>query len=295
VRAGNAASTQVQLDVFGELMDALYQAHRGDLTPRDSDWAFQRQLLQHLETLWQSPDEGIWEVRGPSQHFTFSKVMAWVALDRGIHMAELFGLAAPLDRWKAVRAAIHRDVCARGFDTRLGSFVQAYDSTELDASLVLLPTIGFLPISDTRIQGTITAIESNLLVDGFVKRYDTQTSDDGLPAGEGAFLACSCWLADAYVLLGRLADARRIFDRVLAIRNDVGLLAEEYDPGARRMVGNFPQAFSHVALINTAHNLTHRRRSASRRRGGSGHRPCEVSLRDRPPHRRGRTIGFPHR
>jgi GH15 family glucan-1,4-alpha-glucosidase len=265
VRAGNAASTQVQLDVFGELMDALYQARRGGLTPRDSDWAFQRALLQHLETLWQSPDEGIWEVRGPSQHFTFSKVMAWVALDRGIRMAEHFGLAGPLDRWKAVRADIHRDVCARGFDPRLGSFVQAYGSNELDASLLLLPTIGFLPISDARIQGTIRAIESRLIVDGFVHRYDTRTSEDGLPAGEGAFLACSLWLADAYVLLGRLADARRIFDDVLAIRNDVGLLAEEYDSHSRRMVGNFPQAFSHVALINTAHNLTHATKPAEQR------------------------------
>ncbi len=265
VRAGNAASTQVQLDVFGELMDAFYQARRGGLAPRDSDWAFQRALLQHLESLWQSPDEGIWEVRGPSQHFTFSKVMAWVALDRGIHAAEHFGLEGPIDRWKAVRADIHREVCARGFDTRLGSFVQAYGSSELDASLLLLPTMGFLPISDPRIIGTIHAIESDLLVDGFVNRYDTRRSDDGLPAGEGAFLACSFWLADAYVLLGRIDDARQMFDRVLAIRNDVGLLAEEYDPRSRRMVGNFPQAFSHVALINTAHNLTHASKPAEQR------------------------------
>jgi GH15 family glucan-1,4-alpha-glucosidase len=191
--------------------------------------------------------------------------MAWVALDRGIRMAEHFGLAGPLDRWKAVRADVHRDVCARGFDPRLGSFVQAYGSNELDASLLLLPTIGFLPISDARIQGTIRAIESRLIVDGFVHRYDTRTSEDGLPAGEGAFLACSLWLADAYVLLGRLADARRIFDDVLAIRNDVGLLAEEYDSHSRRMVGNFPQAFSHVALINTAHNLTHATKPAEQR------------------------------
>ncbi len=256
VRAGNAASTQLQLDVFGELMDAIYQARRGGLTPRDSDWTFQRALLQHLEAVWQSPDEGIWEVRGPSQHFTFSKVMAWVALDRGIHTAEHFGLEGPIQRWKAVRADIHREVCARGFDRQRGSFVQAYGSAELDASLLLLPTMGFLPVTDPRILGTIEAIESHLLVDGFVRRYNTHTSDDGLPAGEGAFLACTFWLADVYVLLGRLTDARRIFDRVLAIRNDVGLLAEEYDIDARRMVGNFPQAFSHVALINTAHNLT---------------------------------------
>ena len=265
VRAGNAASTQVQLDVFGEVMDTFYQARRGGLIPRDSDWAFQRELLLHLETLWQFPDEGIWEVRGPSQHFTFSKVMAWVALDRGIHTAEDFGLDGPIERWKSVRAQIHREICARGFDQRLGSFVQAYGSTELDASLLLLPTMGFLPVSDARIRGTIQAIESHLLVDGFVHRYDTRTSEDGLPAGEGAFLACSFWLADAYVLLGRIADARRMFDRLLAVRNNIGLLAEEYDVRARRMVGNFPQAFSHVALINTAHNLTHATKPAEQR------------------------------
>jgi GH15 family glucan-1,4-alpha-glucosidase len=180
-------------------------------------------------------------------------------------MAEHFGLAGPLDRWRDVRAEIHRDVCDRGFDARVGSFVQAYGSSELDASLLLLPTIGFLPISDARIQGTIRAIESRLIVDGLVHRYDTRTSEDGLPAGEGAFLACSLWLADVYVLQGRLADARRIFDHVLAIRNDVGLLAEEYDSRLRRMVGNFPQAFSHVALINTAHNLTHAAKPAELR------------------------------
>jgi GH15 family glucan-1,4-alpha-glucosidase len=266
VRVGNAASTQLQLDVFGELMDTFYQARRGGLTPRDSDWAFQRTLLEHLETVWPSADEGIWEVRGPSQHFTFSKVMAWVALDRGIRTAELFGLDGPIDRWKAVRTAIHQEVCSRGFDAQLGSFVQAYDSRELDASLLLLPMMGFLPVSDWRIRGTIEAIESNLLVDGFVHRYNTHTSDDGLPGGEGAFLACSFWLADAYVLLGRIADARRIFDRILHIRNDVGLLAEEYDTSAGRMVGNFPQAFSHVALINTAYNLTRATKPADQRR-----------------------------
>jgi GH15 family glucan-1,4-alpha-glucosidase len=246
-------------------MDTFYQARRGGLQPRESDWAFQRELLNHLESLWQSPDEGIWEVRGPSQHFTFSKVMAWVALDRGIHSAEHFGLNGPIDRWRAVRADIHREVCACAFDARLGSFVQAYGSKELDASLLLLPTMGFLPVSDSRIRGTIRAIESQLLVDGFVHRYNTATSDDGLPAGEGAFLACSFWLADAYVLLGRIADARRLFERVVAVRNDVGLLAEEYDTCAKRMVGNFPQAFSHVALINTAHNLTHATKPAEQR------------------------------
>jgi GH15 family glucan-1,4-alpha-glucosidase len=265
VRVGNAASGQVQLDVYGELMDALYQSHRGGLTPREADWALQRTLLGHVEAVWTSPDEGIWETRGPSQHFTFSKVMAWVALDRGIRTAEAFRLEAPLDRWKQVRRAIHDEVCARGFDRRLGSFVQAFDGQELDASLLLLPSVGFLPPSDARIAGTIDAIERHLLADGLVLRYNTARSEDGLPPGEGAFLACSLWLADAYVLVGRVADARRMFENVLAIANDVGLLAEEYDPRLQRMVGNFPQAFSHVALINTAYNLAHAAKPAAQR------------------------------
>ncbi len=265
VRVGNVASRQLQLDVYGELMDALYQARRGGLTPRDSDWAFQRTLLEHVEEVWTNCDEGIWETRGPSQHFTFSKVMAWVALDRGIRTAEEFDLIGPLDRWKGVRRTIHQEVCARGFDRDLGSFVQAFGSTELDASLLLLPTTGFLPVTDARIKGTIAAIERHLLVDGFVLRYNSARAEDGLPPGEGAFLACTFWLADAYVLLGRMDDARRLFENVLAIANDVGLLAEEYDPRQRRMVGNFPQAFSHVALINTAYNLAHAAKPAAQR------------------------------
>ncbi len=265
VRIGNAASGQLQLDVYGELMDALYQSRRGGLTPRESDWGLQRKLLEHVERVWAMPDEGIWETRGPSQHFTFSKVMAWVALDRGIRTAETFGLDGPLDRWKDVCHAIHAEVCARGFDRDLGSFVQAYGSRELDASLLLLPTMGFLPATDPRIAGTVEAVERHLLVDGFVLRYNSASTEDGLPPGEGAFLACTFWLADAYVLLGRMEDARRLFDGVLAIANDVGLLAEEYDPRLRRMVGNFPQAFSHVALINTAHNLARAVKPATQR------------------------------
>ena len=265
VRVGNAASDQLQLDVYGEVMDALYQARRGGLTPRESDWSFQRTLLEHVETVWAQPDEGIWEVRGPSQHFTFSKVMAWLALDRGIHTAEEFQLEGPIDRWKQVRRAIHDEVCARGFDRTLGSFVQAYGSEELDASLLLLPSVGFLPATDPRITGTIAAIERDLLVEGFVLRYNSKRTEDGLPPGEGAFLACSFWLADAYVLVGRMADARRMFENVLAIANDVGLLAEEYDPRLGRMVGNFPQAFSHVALINTAFNLGRATKPAAQR------------------------------
>ena len=265
VRVGNAASGQLQLDVYGELMDALYQARRGGLTPRDSDWAFQRAILEHVEGVWFNRDEGIWETRGPSQHFTFSKVMAWVALDRGIRTAEEFGLGGPLARWKQVRHTIHQDVCASGFDRDLGSFVQAYGTKGLDASLLLLPTMGFLPASDARIRGTIEAIEKHLMVDGFVLRYNSARFEDGLPPGEGAFLACSFWLADAYVLLGRVEDARRMFDNVLSIANDVGLLAEEFDLRRGRMVGNFPQAFSHVGLINTAYNLAHAAKPAEQR------------------------------
>jgi GH15 family glucan-1,4-alpha-glucosidase len=256
VRVGNAAHGQLQLDVFGEVMDALHQARRGTLHPREADWAFQRAVIEHLERVWDQPDEGIWEVRGARRHFTYSKVMAWVAMDRGVRAAEAFGLDAPLSRWRALRQRIHADVCRDGFDRQLGSFVQSFGSKELDASLLLLPTVGFLPPTDPRITGTIEAVEHRLFVDGFLLRYDTATSDDGLPPGEGAFLACSFWLADAYILIGRVDDARQLFDRLLSLRNDVGLLAEEYDTRARRLVGNFPQAFSHIALINTAHNLT---------------------------------------
>ncbi|HET9371037.1 MAG TPA: glycoside hydrolase family 15 protein [Vicinamibacterales bacterium] len=265
VRIGNAAHRQLQLDVFGEVMDALHQARRGSLRPREADWAFQRAVLVHLETVWNRPDEGLWEVRGAPRHFTFSKVMAWVALDRGIRAVEAFDLQGPVARWQALRQRIHDEVCDRGFDRQLGSFVQSYGSKEMDASLLLLPTVGFLPATDPRIRATIAAVERRLFVDGFLLRYDTATSDDGLPPGEGAFLACSFWLADAYVLLGRMDDARRLFERLLSLRNDVGLLAEEYDTNAKRLVGNFPQAFSHVALVNTAHNLARASKPAEQR------------------------------
>jgi GH15 family glucan-1,4-alpha-glucosidase len=191
--------------------------------------------------------------------------MAWVALDRGIRAVERFGLDGPLERWRALRQAIHDEVCARAFDPRVGSFVQAYGSRELDASLLLIPTVGFLPATDARVRGTIDAVERQLVVDGFVQRYDTRTTNDGLPEGEGAFLACSFWLADAYALTGRTAEARRLFERLLDLRTDLGLLAEEYDPRARRLVGNFPQAFSHVALVNTAHNLARATKPAEQR------------------------------
>jgi GH15 family glucan-1,4-alpha-glucosidase len=265
VRIGNAAHGQLQLDVFGEVMDALHQARRGGLDSREEDFAFQGAVLDHLTSVWKEPDEGIWEVRGGAQQFTYSKVMAWVAFDRGIRLMEGSGDRQQIARWRGVRRAIHEEVCARGFDRELGSFVQAYGSKELDASLLLLPSVGFLPVTDPRVLGTVAAVERRLLVDGFLLRYDSSSGHDGLPAGEGAFLACSFWLADAYVLLGRMDDARRLFERLLALRNDVGLLAEEYDTKAHRLVGNFPQAFSHVALVNTAHNLGGVRHPAARR------------------------------
>ena len=255
VRIGNAAHGQLQLDVYGEVVDTLFQAKQGGLETRPPDWAFLRSFLEHLEEVWELPDEGIWEVRGESQHFTYSKIMAWVALDRGIRAIEVHKQEGPVARWREVRQRIHDEVCARGFNKTLGSFVQAYDTTNLDASLLLIPTTGFLPANDPRIRGTIEAVEKHLFVDGFVRRYDTQKTDDGLPPGEGVFLACSFWLVDALLLVGRADDARQLFERLLTLRNDVGLLSEEYDTGAKRLVGNFPQAFSHVALINSAHNL----------------------------------------
>jgi GH15 family glucan-1,4-alpha-glucosidase len=255
VRVGNAAHEQLQLDVYGEVMDAFHQAHAGGLDEFSTQWAFQRNVLEHLEAVWDQPDQGMWEFRTEPRLFTYSKVMAWVALDRGIRAIETFDVEGPIDRWKQLRQRIHDEVCDRGFDCGLGSFVQSYGSKALDASLLLIPTTGFLPATDPRVSGTIAAVERALLRDGFLLRYDPSQSGDGLPPGEGVFLACSFWLADAYVLAGRVKDARRLFERLLGLRNDVGLLAEQYDVHARRLVGNFPQAFSHVALINTAHNL----------------------------------------
>ena len=255
VRIGNAAHDQLQLDVYGEVADALHQAREGGLVAGPESWEVQRKLTEHLEQIWDRPDEGIWETRGGRRQFTHSKVMAWVAIDRAIRSAERFALEGPLDRWRALRADMHAAICARGFDRGRNSFVQHYGGRELDASLLLIPLVGFLPPTDPRVLGTLAAIERELLVDGFVQRYDTSEGADGLPPGEGAFLACSFWLADNYVLQGRHEEARALFARLLSLRNDVGLLAEEYDPRARRQVGNFPQAFSHIALINTALNL----------------------------------------
>jgi GH15 family glucan-1,4-alpha-glucosidase len=255
VRVGNAAAGQLQLDVYGELMDALYVGRRAGLAAEDASWALECALITHLEKIWKQPDDGIWEVRGSRKHFTHSKVMAWVAFDRAVRSAEEFDLQAPLDRWRRIRSAIHKDVCRRGFDSVQNSFVQSYGATALDASLLLIPMVGFLPPSDPRVRGTVAAVEQRLMRDGLVLRYHTETGADGLPPGEGVFLACSFWLVDNYVLQGRYDEARALFERLLSLRNDVGLLAEEYDTSAKRQLGNFPQAFSHLALINTARNL----------------------------------------
>jgi GH15 family glucan-1,4-alpha-glucosidase len=256
VRIGNAAYRQMQLDVYGEVMDALYLARRTGLKQSENAWRVQRALMQYLETAWELPDEGIWEVRGPRRHFTHSKVMAWVAMDRAVKMVEQFGLEGPIETWHRLRKAIHEQICREGFDPRLGAFVQYYGSKDPDASLLMLPLVGFLPATDPRILGTVDLIRRQLVRDGFVARYPTKQAVDGLPPGEGAFLICTFWLADNLALQGRQAEAREIFERLLALRNDVGLLSEQYDPQAQRLVGNFPQAFSHVGLINTASNLT---------------------------------------
>jgi GH15 family glucan-1,4-alpha-glucosidase len=255
VRIGNAAAGQVQLDVYGEVLDTLYVARKAGLAADAASWALECALIAHLETIWDQPDDGIWEVRGGRKHFTHSKVMAWVAFDRMVRSAEEFGLDGPVTHWRNIRDRIHRQVCERGFDPAQNSFVQSYGVKALDASLLLLPIVGFLPPSDPRIRGTLAAIERDLMRDGFVLRYKTTEGTDGLPPGEGVFLACSFWLTDNYILQERLDDARDLFERLLSLRNDVGLLAEEYDPSTKRQLGNVPQAFSHLALINTAHNL----------------------------------------
>jgi len=255
VRIGNSAARQQQLDVLGEVMDSLHQSRRL-LDPDERVWALQRGLLEFLEARWERPDHGIWEVRGPRLHFTHSKVMAWVAVDRAVRDVERFGLEGPVERWRSLRRAIHDDVCRHAWDPGKNSLTQAYGSPALDAALLLVPLVGFLPICDARVRGTVAAIERELLEDGLVRRYDTATAVDGLPAGEGLFLACSFWLADVWALQGRRDEAVALFERLLSLANDVGLLSEEYDPSARRLVGNFPQAFSHVALLNTARNLT---------------------------------------
>ncbi len=256
VRIGNAAHTQLQLDVFGEIMDVHHQARRCGLSTNESGWDAQIAFLSHLDKVWKEPDQGIWEMRGPPQHFTYSKVMAWVAYDRAIKSAEAFGLPGPVDAWHKLRDIICDDVCEHAYDKELGTFTQAYGLKQLDANLLLLPCVGFLPVSDPRIARTIAAVERGLLSDGFVMRYSTHDVKDALPPGEGAFLACSFWLVDVYLLQHRYDEAETLFRRLVGLRNDVGLLSEEYDPQDKRLIGNFPQAFSHLALINSAYNLT---------------------------------------
>ncbi|HWC05076.1 MAG TPA: glycoside hydrolase family 15 protein [Methylomirabilota bacterium] len=266
VRVGNAASTQFQLDVYGEVADSLHCARRIGLEPDENAWRVERAMVAYLESVWQQPDEGIWEVRGPRRAFTHSRVMAWVAVDRAVKAVERFGLEGPVDRWRRLRDVIHEDVCRQGYDADLGAFVQSYGSKLLDASLLMIPLVGFLPATDPRMLGTVRAIQQHLVADGFVARYQTLPHVDGLPPGEGAFLPCTFWLADNLVLQGRVSEARELFERLLSLRNDVGLLSEEYDPVSRRLLGNFPQAFSHMGLINTAWNLT-------RHGGPAEHRP----------------------
>ncbi len=269
VRIGNAAASQLQLDVFGEVADAMFQARLQGMPPNARSRAIGAVLMEYLEGNWDQPDEGIWEVRGPRQQFTHSKVMAWVAFDRAVKAVQQLGAEGPMDRWIVLRDHIHADICSKAFDPELNSFVQAYGSNTLDASLLLMPLVGFLPVDDPRVAGTLAAIERRLVFDGLVFRYDTGQTEDGLPPGEGAFVACSLWYADNLILAGRRAEALAMFERVLALRNDVGLLAEEYDPRTKRQMGNFPQAFSHVALVNTALNLTRSEGPAEERSGES--------------------------
>ncbi len=274
VRVGNAAAQQTQFDVYGEVIDTLCLARSAGLDPDANAWRLERALVDFVAANWEKPDNGIWEVRGEQRHFTHSKVMTWVAVDRAIKDAERHGLSAPLARWRKLRAKMHAQICRRGFDPRRRTFVQYYGATEVDASLLLIPLVGFLPPGDARVRGTLAAVQRDLTVDGLVARYRSAPALDGLPGGEGLFLPCSFWLVDNLALAGRRAVAEAMFERLLSLRNDVGLLAEEYDPRAGRQLGNFPQALTHVAVINTARNL-------SRAGGPSQHRSRRA--KGRPP------------
>jgi len=270
VRVGNAAADQLQIDVFGEITDTLHHGRHGKLAADADGWALQRSLLEHLETIWEEADHGIWEVRGDRKHFTHSKVMAWVAFDRAVKTIEQFQTEGPIERWRALRAKIHEEVCRYGFNPEIGSFVQAYGSRHLDASALLISLVGFLPPDDSRVRSTVQLIQQRLSFDGLIMRYDPDTKLDTLPPGEGVFLPCSFWLCDNLSLLGHGEEAQALFERLLSLRNDVGLLSEEYDPRSKRLVGNFPQALSHIALVNTAYQLLalqgHSRHQAKSRR-----------------------------
>jgi GH15 family glucan-1,4-alpha-glucosidase len=264
VRVGNAAHTQLQLDVYGELIDAFHQSRMAELKLDDGTWELECAMIDHLAEVWDRPDHGIWERRGNGRHYVLSKVMAWVAFDRGIKSAERFGFKAPIERWRSMRDAIHRDVCEKGFDAAQNTFVVSYGSQLLDASILLLPSVGFLPASDPRVRGTLAAIEREMMRDGFVLRHDPREISEERQPIEGAFLACTLWLADAFVLAGEIDKAQALFDRVVTVANDLGLLAEEFDSGAGRQTGNFPQALTHIALINTAHNLSDAKRTSEK-------------------------------
>jgi len=259
VRTGNAAVNQLQLDIYGEVMDAMHLALQSGVEPDPAAWQLQISLIDFLERLWHEPDEGIWEVRGPRRHFTHSKVMAWVAFDRAIATATQYELPGHVDKWCAIANEIRDEVCEKGYDAKRETFTQYYGASHVDAALLMLPLVGFLPADDPRIRGTVAAIEEDLLEGGFLRRYPADgrlEKVDGLPPGEGIFLPCTFWLADNYALQGRQDEARKIFTRLLALRNDLGLLSEEYDPDSQRLLGNFPQAFTHVSLVNTARNLS---------------------------------------
>ncbi len=273
VRIGNAAAEQLQLDIYGEVMDAFFHALAGVKAPRRVDLHLGQLLVEHLLTIWQQPDQGIWETRSGAQHFTYSKMMVWVALDRAIAVAEHTGYEAPLDRWRAARQQVHEEVCARGFNVKLNAFTQVYDGEQLDSSLLLMPQVGFLPASDPRVKSTVEAIEAKLMRNGLLLRYDTGQSADGLPEGEGAFLACSFWLVSCLKMIGREADARRLLDHLLSLRNDLGLFSEEYDTERNRQVGNFPQAFSHIAMVNAIFDLEATERATRARHHRQGQMP----------------------
>jgi GH15 family glucan-1,4-alpha-glucosidase len=265
VRIGNGAADQLQLDIYGEVMDAFWHALDRLGKERELNFGMLNHLILHLEKVWQEPDQSIWETRGGPQHFTYSKMMAWVAFDRAIHVAGKLHANSPVLRWQKLRTKLHDEICARAYNEKLNSFVQSYGSSQLDASLLLMPQVGFLPHDDDRVLGTIRAIERKLMPDGLVMRYDTATSEDGLPPGEGVFLACSFWMVSNLKQMGREDEAKRLFERVLSLANDVGLLSEEYDIAHKRLVGNFPQAFSHIALVNAAFDLAPDHKSSSRR------------------------------
>jgi GH15 family glucan-1,4-alpha-glucosidase len=267
VRIGNQAATQFQLDIYGEVIDSFYQARLAGISAADAAWELEVALADFVARHWREPDEGIWEIRGPRRQFTHSRVLAWVALDRAVKSVERFGLRGPAARWRRARDLLHAEICDRGYSDRRGSFVQAYGSEELDASLLLIPLVGFLSPDDPRVKGTMEAVRRELTDDhGFVSRYRTATGVDGLPGGENVFLACSFWLVDNLAVTGRIDEAAELFERLLGLRNDVGLLSEEYDVGNRRLVGNFPQAFSHVGLVNSAYNLAHPHHGPAKRR-----------------------------